>query len=188
MIEFRIINAAQKSYFNSAVKRTLQLINKKEHRHYLYLNYQERPMIAFDLQCKNGHVFEGWFKDRSAFEEQREKHLISCPVCDDATIAVVPSTFGIVKSSQTSIPTGNHQYQKDAYPSPEELSRKIVDYVCNNFEDVGCNFAKEALKMHYGVEEPRNIRGVSTKDEEKILEEEGIHVFKLPLPSESDSD
>ena len=73
----------------------------------------------------------------------------------------------------------------------EVLGRKIVDFVEKNFDDVGCNFAKEALKMHYGTSEPRNIRGVSTHEEEKILKQEGIEFFKLPMsmPSETvDSD
>jgi len=54
--------------------------------------------------------------------------------------------------------------------------------VQKNFDDVGCNFAQEALKIHYGAVEPRNIRGVSTKEEEKTLKEEGIEFFKVPMP------
>ena len=65
---------------------------------------------------------------------------------------------------------------------------KIVDFVQKNFDDVGCNFAKEALKIHYGAVEPRNIRGVSTKEEEKTLEEEGIEFFKVPMPTTPDTD
>ena len=65
---------------------------------------------------------------------------------------------------------------------------KIVDFVQKNFDDVGCNFAKEALKIHYGAVEPRNIRGVSTKEEEKTMKEEGIEFFKIPMPTPPDTD
>jgi hypothetical protein len=51
-----------------------------------------------------------------------------------------------------------------------------------NFEDVGANFSREALKMHYGVSEKRNIKGTSTKAEEEVLEKEGIKFFKVPVP------
>jgi hypothetical protein len=68
------------------------------------------------------------------------------------------------------------------------MGKEIVDFVEKNFDDVGCDFAKEALKIHYGVTEPRNIRGVSTKAEEKTLKEEGIQFFKIPLPASPDSD
>jgi len=44
------------------------------------------------------------------------------------------------------------------------------------------------LKIHYGATEPRNIRGVSTKEEEKTLKEEGIQFFKIPIPAPPDTD
>ena len=40
-------------------------------------------MIAYDLQCVNGHTFEGWFEDRKAYLDQQRKDLITCPVCLD---------------------------------------------------------------------------------------------------------
>jgi hypothetical protein len=62
----------------------------------------------------------------------------------------------------------------------EKLGHSIVEYVEENFDNVGADFAQEALKMHYGVIEPRSIRGVSTKAEEKTLKEEGVQFFKFP--------
>jgi hypothetical protein len=138
-------------------------------------------MIAYDLQCTNGHCFEGWFEDVNAYEDQEAKGLIACPVCNVASVTRVPSTFGI-KSSQTAKKISVHQSELT------ELSQKIFDYVEKNFDDVGSGFAKEALKMHYGVSEARNIRGVSTKEEEETLQEEGVQFFKFPLPPVPDSD
>lgn len=140
-------------------------------------------MIAYDLQCTNGHTFEGWFEDRKAYISQQKSGLITCPICNDTTVGIIPSTFGI-KSSQTSAPR---------HASPEEVvfqqfSKQAIDFVEKNFDDVGCDFAKEALKIHYGATEPRNIRGVSTKDEEKTLKEEGIQFFKIPMPAPPDTD
>jgi hypothetical protein len=63
-----------------------------------------------------------------------------------------------------------------------KLAKEIVDYVNKNFEDVGSNFAKEALRMHYGVSEKKNIKGSATWEEEKILKDEQIEFFKLPIP------
>ena len=83
----------------------------------------------------------------------------------------VLSTFGITK------------YRSEERP-PEQKSdktlEKIVQFVEENFEDVGSDFAKEALKMHYGVSEHRNIRGVSSEQEEETLKQEGIPFFKIP--------
>ena len=141
-------------------------------------------MIAYDLQCGNGHAFEGWFEDSAAFASQRKKGLIACPVCNDTAIDRVPSKFAI-KTSQGFTP-------KESSPSDTrqwaQLTQEFTDFVANNFDNVGCNFAKEALKIHYGAAEPRNIRGVSTQEEEKILKQEGIEFVKLPMPAPPESD
>jgi hypothetical protein len=140
-------------------------------------------MIAYDLQCSQGHTFEGWFEDNKGYLDQKKKGLITCPVCNETSVEKVPSTFAI-RSSQTFKPKG---------PSPEEVAlakigKEAIEFVEKNFDDVGCDFAKEALKIHYGATEPRNIRGVSTKEEENTLKEEGIQFFKIPMPASPDTD
>lgn len=135
-------------------------------------------MIAYDLQCVNGHSFEGWFEDENSYQDQKKKKLVSCPICEDTAVSRIPSAFAI-KSS----PSGNRPKL-----STDQLARigsKVAEYVEKNFDNVGADFTKEALKMHFGVTEPRNIRGTSTVEEEKTLKEEGIEFFKIPLPSSS---
>jgi hypothetical protein len=63
----------------------------------------------------------------------------------------------------------------------------LCRYVRENFEDVGHNFAREALKVHYGQAEERNIRGVSTEPEEDMLKKEGVPFVKIPMAQEVDS-
>ena len=140
-------------------------------------------MIAYDLQCANGHAFEGWFEDRKAYLDQQKKGLISCPMCNDTSVSIIPSTFAI-KSSQPLRP--KKAPAKD--DTLTQMGKEIIDFVEKNFDDVGCDFAKEALKIHYGVTEPRNIRGVSTKEEEKVLKKEGIQFFKIPMPAPTETD
>jgi hypothetical protein len=67
-----------------------------------------------------------------------------------------------------------------------KLAKEIVEYVNKHFEDVGSDFAKEALRMHYGVSEKKNIKGSATFEEEKMLSDEKIEFFKLPLPRTKD--
>lgn len=139
-------------------------------------------MIAFDLQCGNGHTFEGWFEDGKAYEDQNKKGLISCPVCNDTAVSKILSAFAIKKPLK--LPKEIKENPADA----AHMAQKIIDYVEKNFDDVGPDFTKEALKIHYGVNEPRNIRGVSTKEEEKILKKEGIQFIKIPMPPTPDTD
>ena len=140
-----------------------------------------KEMIAYDLQCPNGHRFEGWFEDETAYLKQKEAGMIACPVCNAIAVSRIPSVFSIKSASaSTSVPASQTELAA--------LSGRIVDYIQKNFDDVGCNFAKEALKMHYGVSEARNIRGTSTKEEEDTLRKEGIDFFKIPVQPKPDSD
>ncbi len=132
-------------------------------------------MIVFDLKCGKGHTFEGWFDNSESFEDQDKQGLISCPFCNDTRVTKVLSTFAIKCSDQE----GSRSHSQN---SPEVLQKQIMTYLEKNFDDVGSDFATEALKIHYGVCEPRNIRGVSSDEEEKTLQKEGVKFLKIPVP------
>jgi hypothetical protein len=140
-------------------------------------------MIVFDLACVCGCTFEGWFQDRSDFDNQQTASFLVCPQCGSREIRKILSPirfqssnvdedFLLQKSSTDSVS------REDAEKALETLQR----FVEENFEDVGTDLAKESLKIHYGVSESRNIRGVTTESEEKKLKEEGINFLKIPMP------
>ena len=134
-------------------------------------------MIVFDLECLNGHTFEGWFDDKEDLEKQQEQGILTCPVCETTSVVQKLHPIAIKKSS-------NNTTQRALQASQEamaELTEKVVEYVEKNFEDVGSEFTKQALKMHYGADEYRNIRGTTTKEEDKVLAKEGVPVFKVPV-------
>ena len=136
-------------------------------------------MIIFDLECMNGHTFEGWFDNKEDMENQQEKGILTCPVCE--TNAVIQKLSAIAVRTKTTIPVREPKIDIKAV---EEFGKKISEFVENNFENVGSKFTEEALKMHYDASEPRNIRGTTTKDEDKLLEKEGIQTIKIPLPKD----
>ena len=43
-------------------------------------------MIVFDLHCKDGHRFEGWFGSARDFASQKKRGLLCCPTCGDSSI------------------------------------------------------------------------------------------------------
>ncbi|MEE9911964.1 MAG: DUF1178 family protein [Deltaproteobacteria bacterium] len=134
-------------------------------------------MIIYDVQCENGHKFEGWFKDRQSWIEQNARRLICCPVCNSSNVEIVPSTITIMgKDSKTP------QKNNDEDMSPVQAREWLHQYISNNFEDVGNKFAEVALKIHYGDEEKRNIKGTTTPQEEADLKQEGVSFVKIPLP------
>lgn len=133
-------------------------------------------MIIYDLKCEKGHSFEGWFKDRETWILQNSQKLVSCPVCNSSTIEIVPSSITIMgKDSRTENKLQNKEN------SPVAALKMLNQYIDKNFEDVGDKFAEIALKIHYGDEDKRNIKGTSTPQEEENLKEEGVQFIKIPL-------
>jgi hypothetical protein len=128
-------------------------------------------MIAFDLFCSNGHKFECWFKDSASFEEQKSAGTITCPICDDHQIEKAFSPFAIKRGGE----------RVEEKIDPHQALQLVRDFLDKHFEDVGGEFYKEALKIHYGEVEKRNIKGTATTEEEVILKEEGVPFLKIPI-------
>jgi hypothetical protein len=139
-------------------------------------------MIAFDLRCSRGHIFEGWFDNIESFEEQNSKDMISCPYCGDMNLTRVLSPVAVKTVSGPTMEQGGDNPPLDY----KRLAKQMIDYINKEFDDLGPNFTKEALKIHYGVAEERNIRGTATESEEDLLREEGVQFFKLPYPVKDD--
>ena len=132
-------------------------------------------MIVFDLVCAQGHRFEGWFASGDAFDEQKEKKLVRCPMCDDQHVERLPSARVHVSKQS---PAKSDGVQAAAGVPAETLAalREMV----RNTEDVGERFPEEARKIHYEETPKRSIRGRATKEDAEALREEGIDFATLP--------
>lgn len=149
---------------------------------------------VFDLQCDNGHVFEGWFTARNSFETQASQRLLSCPVCGNDVIERKLSAprlnlgkkGGDGKASDFSMRSDAEHTAENVSPTSPQLAEfqgKLLQHVrtlIKNSEDVGDGFAHEALKIHNGEAEERAIRGTATDEERRELREEGIAVMAVP--------
>lgn len=65
------------------------------------------------------------------------------------------------------------------------LRQYIVQQVLSHTEDVGEQFVETVRDMHYGDQEPRNVRGMASQDDLQELHEEGIEVMVLGISEES---
>ncbi len=129
-------------------------------------------MIIYDLQCAKGHEFEGWFGSREEYDREQKSERLSCPMCGDTGISLLP--------------TGGHVAVKERSAGVPQQERKnfvraLSEYLEKNFDNVGTRFAQEALKIHFGETDPRNIRGTMTGEEEKELQDEGVDYLKVPV-------
>ena len=155
-------------------------------------------MKVLDLQCRHGHAFEGWFASQGDYESQRERGLLTCPVCNDAEVSKKLSAprLNLGRSPEPAAPVAEAPQAQPAATAtpalpampalPQELQAamlKMVRHVMANTEDVGKQFAEEARKIHYGEAENRNIRGQASREETEALLDEGIDILPLPLPA-----
>jgi hypothetical protein len=136
-----------------------------------------KVVIIYDLKCCDGHKFEGWFKDRGAFEEQKAQKIIACPVCGNTEAVLIPSSVAVRGRDSRSAAATTQNGQ-----SPLKALREFQEYIDKNFDNVGDKFAEVAIRIHHGEEDRRNIRGTTTGSEEESLREEGVQFIKIPLP------
>lgn len=145
-------------------------------------------MIRYDLMCENGHAFDGWFSDSSAFDKQARRGLVACTVCGTAKIEKQLMAPGIPAKSNRKAEPSQKMLAGPVDPRVRQMMqtmREIRKTVEEKSEYVGERFADEARKIHYAEAEKRGIYGEATADDAKSLIEEGIEVHPLPrLPED----
>lgn len=129
-------------------------------------------MIVFDLKCSASHVFEAWFGSNEDYEDQRNRGLVSCPLCGDGTVGKAAMAPRIVQG------TDAPENVKAMLTALAEAQRSVLE----NSTYVGDRFASEARAMHSGDAAPKSIHGVASLVEAKALQEEGVPIVPLPLP------
>src|SRR3546814_7766408 len=145
---------------------------------------------VFDLQCEQGHVFEGWFGSDGNYETQQARGLLSCPVCNSGHVSKKLSAprlnvSHIRNPAAPSSPDGKSATAVAA-PAPQPLVQlqaeilRHIRHMVRNTENVGARFAEEARLMHEGEAQERAIRGTATPEEREELMQEGIAVMPIP--------
>ncbi|SHI23283.1 DUF1178 family protein [Pollutimonas bauzanensis] len=154
---------------------------------------------VFDLQCDQGHVFEGWFASADSYESQQSRGLLSCPVCNSSRVAKKLSAprlnLGHAKAPAPAAPASAARARPGtavAAPAAGQMAQlqaevmRHIRQMVRNTENVGARFAEEARRMHDGQAQERAIRGTATPEEREELAEEGIAV--MPIPEFLDDD
>lgn len=142
-------------------------------------------MKVLNLQCGHQHVFEGWFASEDDFLGQRERGLVECPVCGDASITKMPSAPRLNLGAPSRAGASPLQETVATANTDEGLQTAwmaAARRILANTDDVGDRFAEEARRIHYGETKERGIRGQASRAETDALLEEGIAVMPLPLP------
>jgi len=147
-------------------------------------------MIVFNLHCKGGHRFEGWFGSAKDFASQKKRGLLACPTCGDANIERGLSAPRLNMGAQEPAKPQSAPVQKtpdmegkDPFAVAQMLYSRMLDEILTKSEDVGAKFPEEARKIYYQEAPGRAIRGQATPEEHDALVDEGIPVARFPIPS-----
>ena len=152
-------------------------------------------MIVYDLKCRRGHVFEGWFAGSAAFERQARAGSVRCPQCGSPRVAKAPMAPRLSRGAEApAAARPADQPQAHVLPATETPATKAADalrqlrrHVEKNFDYVGKGFAEEARRIHYREADARNIYGEATDKESAELREEGIEFGSVPWPPRHDA-
>jgi hypothetical protein len=130
-------------------------------------------MIVFDLKCSRAHVFEAWFDSTEAYDEQRARGLVQCPLCDCA---------GIEKAVMAPAVAAKGNQRGGDVQAKSELARlaSLQADIESSCDYVGSRFADEARARH-GKDDARGIYGETSLASALDLAAEGIPVAPLPF-------
>jgi hypothetical protein len=139
-------------------------------------------MIVYQLACRQGHFFEGWFASAEACDRQAAAGQLQCPTCASAEVRKLPSAPHVHTSgSASSVPPA-----ADGAVRTESL-QLLRKFILANTENVGRRFAEIARRIHYKEEDARGIRGQVTPEEARDLHDEGVETLSVSpelIPSE----
>lgn len=144
-------------------------------------------MIVFDLRCSRAHVFEAWFGSSGAFDEQRARGLLECPLCGDRDVGkavMAPNVAAKGNTRSSALTTA----PAEAPPTPQAIKtalRALAQAQAKALEQsqwVGRGFAEQARAMHAGETAATPIHGETTLGEAKALIDDGVPIAALPLP------
>ena len=144
-------------------------------------------MIHYSLVCDKSHKFDGWFSNAAAYDGQKQRGLVTCPIClttsvDKALMApAVSRTDTAQKAEKVSLSIGHPQHQQ-----LREAMLALRNKVTSEADYVGDKFAEEARKIHFKEADPRGIYGEATRDEVAELIDDGVDFLPLPhVPDEA---
>jgi hypothetical protein len=148
-------------------------------------------MIVLNLQCDQGHRFDGWFASRDAFGDQCERGLVQCTFCQSVMVNALPSSPHVRRSGAATEVVPSAQTGQAEVVSPDQATAQKVFQalaaIARQAENVGTRFPEEARRIHHEEAPQRSIRGIASREETRELLEEGILVLPAPVPPENET-
>ena len=135
-------------------------------------------MIKYKLICKNCNLlFDSWFGSSNEFEKLKKKNFLICHNCDSKKIEKSLMAPQLISKSKIQ----NNEQKNLNFNKIDKKIKEYQNFIKNNFDYVGKNFAYEARSIHYNEKKKdKGIYGTASIEELKELKEEGINTEVIP--------
>jgi hypothetical protein len=141
-------------------------------------------VIRYSLACVGEHRFEAWFSNSKAYDSQRKKKLVECPVCGSQDVRKQIMSPAIRSSEKKAAQPSTQATPESSSESPEaalaRFASEVRQQIAQTHDYVGEKFADEARSMFYGESEHRPVWGEVDPDTAKDLIEEGVPAMPIP--------
>ena len=133
-------------------------------------------MIKYRLKCNSCFKsYDSWYSSSFEYEKLRKKEYLTCHFCNSKDIGktiMAPNLLSLNFKDENGIKNN------------KEVKKKILEFqnfIKNNFENVGDDFAYKARTSHYNSrKKTKGIFGNATKEQIANLNEEGIEAHSFP--------
>ncbi len=157
-------------------------------------------MIKYKLKCKstycsNEKEFDGWFQNIQAYETQKKRGLINCPICGCEEVVKLLTTPSVktnkskniddIKNKNNTTPIfGEGTLVNDKSKNIAAILRTLKKEIQKNSTFVGDKFVSQVRSMKDGKIKEKPIHGHGTNEEIKELRDEGIDIVNVPWISD----
>lgn len=135
---------------------------------------------VFDLQCDQGHLFEGWFSSLDDYDKQQVRGLLTCPVCHSVHIQKMLSAPHLnlthpMGSGPAHVPhDGSQQSMHHEAQNPNQSQDIASSHLANQTAMTTAEMikiqAKMMLRMREMVQATENV-GIRFADEARAIHE-----------------
>src|SRR5579863_1593460 len=108
-------------------------------------------MIKYALACAEGHAFESWFPDSSAYEKQRKGGFVLCPECGSTRVEKAIMAPAVVAGVRPPGKPAPEILLDDPRRKAREFFTAMRKEIEANTDDVGAKFPEEARAIHFGA-------------------------------------
>lgn len=149
---------------------------------------------VYSFCCDAGHLFEGWLRTETDWQEEAQAGRLTCPICGSSRLEKridAPNFKAVQGTVRTDVEKDAAQRRNaeavQAAEAAQAAAMRTLRELAGKAEYVGKRFPDEVRAMHDGSAQARLVKGECSTEEAVKLAEEGCPVMPIPDFAQSDN-